>query len=52
MMATSLAVMDPGARGALLLRHCSLAFAFVTLGECESADVSECFWVFFSPHKL
>lgn len=28
MMATSLAVMDTGARGALLLRHCSMAFAF------------------------
>lgn len=44
MTATSLAVMDTGARGALLLRHCLLAFAFVTLGECESVDVSECFF--------
>lgn len=47
MTATSLAVMDIGARGALLLRHCLLAFAFVTLGECESVDVSECFCFFF-----
>lgn len=47
MTATSLAVMDTGARGALLLRHCLLAFAFVTLGECESVDVSECFFFFF-----
>lgn len=42
-MATSLAVMDTDAH------HCSLACAFVTLGECESVDVNE--WVFFSfPH--
>lgn len=49
MMAMSLAVMDTGARGALLLRHCSLAFAFVTLGEWKRVDVSECFCFF--PHK-
>lgn len=52
MTATSLAVMDTGARGALLLRHCLLAFAFVTLGECESVNVSECFFFFPTQETL